>query len=422
VIILVNKLNSFGKEGIICITFGIFSGEAIKIMTYANNWPLWCWFFIIGGSGLMLRQLLKPEVEMEKILKNSGIGKEDDYPKIIDLDKDSYKVHMPKGTSSEDFEKKSLVIAQSLGKNVEVEFEHIGKSTIKMDVIKNTLKNKYEFKSIQYKHPTEIPIGYSKKEFVSLHLSDKYPNLLMAGCTGSGKSTCLNQIIINTILTQTPTDNKQPKILLNLIDLKSGIEFTHYKKCSIVNSYAVDIEPAAEIILKLEKITIEREKIFAKSGVSKIDDYNLRYKSKQLPYHLVIVDEFADLRGQKHITTVFDKVLRKGRSSGIFFILSTQRPTVDTIPGNFKANIQCYLAFRTTSARESEIILGYGNQEANKINIPGRGILQTYDRVEVQPMYIKNDNRVIIPLIKHTFRKKLNENGTKINTSGVIKC
>jgi S-DNA-T family DNA segregation ATPase FtsK/SpoIIIE len=242
----------------------------------------------------------------------------------------------------------------------------------------------------------------------------------MAGCTGSGKSTCLNQIIINTILTQTPTDNKQPKILLNLIDLKSGIEFVHYKKCSIVNSYATDIQPAAEIILKLEKVAIQREKLFSNSGISKIDDYNSRYPYKQLPYHLVIVDEFADLRGQKEITAVFDKVLRKGRSSGIFFILSTQRPTVDTIPGNFKANIQCYLAFRTTSARESEIILGYGNQDAVKLNIPGRGILQTYDRVEVQPMYIKNDDRIINPMIKHTFRKEININ--KINMSGVMKC
>jgi hypothetical protein len=420
VIILTIKATNLGMEGIICTTFGAFSGEAIKMLNSSNHWPLWCWLFVIGGSGLIIRQLLKSTNPIEKILKNSGIGKDDNYPTIIDLDKDSYKIHMPNGTSSEDFKKKSLVIAQAIGRNIEVEFEHIGKSTIKMEILKNTLQTKYKFESIKYNHPTEIPIGYSKKGFVSLHLSDKYPNLLLAGCTGSGKSTCLNQIIINTILTQTPDQpNKQPKVLLNLIDFKSGIEFVHYKKCSIVNTYATDIKPAEDIILQLQKITTDREKLFAKSGVSKIDDYNNRYPHKKLPYHLVIVDEFADLREQKHITAVFDKVIRKGRCSGIFFILSTQRPTVDTIPGNLKANIQCYLAFRTTSARESEIILGYGNQDANQINVPGRGIFQAYNRVEVQPMYIKNDDRTIVPLIKHTYRKEITQNE---NLTGVIKC
>lgn len=409
--------NNLSQEGLICTAFGMFSGEVYQALY--NYYPLWCWLFIIGGTGLTLHRFFQKQSEIEKILIQSGIGDEDNYPKLIKTNTNNYLVHMPTGTSTEDFEKKSLVIAQAIGKNIEVEFEHAGKSTVRMEVIKNILQNKYKFEPIKFPHPTEIPIGYSKKSFISLHLSDKYPNLLMAGCTGSGKSTCLNQIIINTILTQTPTNNKPPKVLLNLIDLKSGIEFIHFKRCSIVNSYATDIEPAQQIIFKLEKLAIDRQKLFAKSGVSKIDDYNARYHNKQLPYHLVIVDEFADLRNHKEIIGSFDKVLRKGRSSGIFFILSTQRPTRDTIPGNLKANIQCHIAFRTTSKLESEIILGYGNQDAVKLNVPGRGIYQAYDMCEVQPMYIKNIDKVIVPLIEHTYGKEVNNND---NLSGVIKC
>jgi hypothetical protein len=401
------------REGLISLTFGLVSGEAQQIMYQIDHYPLWCWLFILGGSGLILKDLLTRDSIIENAIKTCGIGNKENRPRIVKEDQHGYKVHMPNGTTSEDFKNKSLAISQAIGKDVNVEFKHVGKSTLHMKVIKDELKDQYEFEPIKFKHPTEIPIGHSNNGFISLHLSDKYPNLLIAGCTGSGKSTCLNQIIINTILTQS-----KDKVLLNLIDLKSGIEFIHFKKCSMVNSYATDIEPAEQIILSLEKIAKYREQLFVRSGVSKIDDYNKRYKNKQLPYHLVIVDEFADLREQKHIVSTFDRVLRKGRSSGIFFILSTQRPTVDSIPGNLKANIQCYLAFRTTSPKESEIILGYGNQEAYKINVTGRGIFQAYEKTTVQPMYIKNEDKIIVPLIKHTYRMDVVGN----NIGGVVKC
>jgi DNA segregation ATPase FtsK/SpoIIIE-like protein len=93
---------------------------------------------------------------------------------------------------------------------------------------------------------------------------------------------------------------------------------------------------------------------------------------------------------------------------------------VDTIPGNFSANIHCRVAFKTTNERESEIILGYGQQDAAHIMVPGRGIFQAIEQYEVQPMFIKNDDRVILPLLAgHLGRERIAE---PINTSGVIKC
>jgi DNA segregation ATPase FtsK/SpoIIIE-like protein len=94
---------------------------------------------------------------------------------------------------------------------------------------------------------------------------------------------------------------------------------------------------------------------------------------------------------------------------------------VDTIPGNFSANIHCRLAFKTTNERESEIILGYGKQDAARIAVPGRGIFQATEQIEVQPMFIKNDDRVMLPILKPKF-KPYTLKDTIIDTSGVIEC
>jgi adenosyl cobinamide kinase/adenosyl cobinamide phosphate guanylyltransferase len=349
---------------------------------------------------------------MAVLLADCGLKRGDAVPEVVQESPDVYTVKMPVGMTLQEFRNRSGAISQAIGDDVDVSFCLVGQSKLKMTIIRGKLKDFYVFEQVKFKNSAEFLIGPGKFGIVSVDFT-KHPNMLVAGGTGSGKSTFMVQLIINTILTN-------PDVILHLIDLKSGIEFHTFKNVLSVESYADDIGPAADIIYKLDALMESRQKTLAGSGVVKLSDYNDRYPLRQMKYHLVIVDEFANLREEKGIKAIFDKVLRMGRNVGIFFVLATQRPTVDTIPGNFSANIHCRIAFKTTLERESEIILGYGNQEAAHISVPGRGIFQAVEQVEVQPMFIKNDDRVILPMLTgHLGRERIAE---KIDTSGVLKC
>jgi S-DNA-T family DNA segregation ATPase FtsK/SpoIIIE len=347
---------------------------------------------------------------MGLILDSCGLGSE-----VKKESDNSYLVTIPLGKTIRDYEKRAKAIETALGKDTEVSFQLVGESKVRMRIVKAVLLDQYPFEPIPLTSPAEILIGHSRRGLVTVDLT-KYPNMLIAGATGSGKSTYLVGLILNILLTSKTID-------LHLIDLKSGIEFHNFQNCTIVKSYATEIEKAEEVIDNLTLEMERRQQLLVEAGVVKLDDYNERQRdSRKLPYEIVIVDEFADLRGEKAVKAKFDKLLRKGRNVGIFFILSTQRPTADTVPGNLSANIQCRLAFHTSTAIESQIILGYGRFDAAKPMPIGRGIFQAYDTFLVQPMFIKNDERIIVPIIRHLFRSKSEKVEENINRTGMIKC
>jgi len=198
------------------------------------------------------------------------------------------------------------------------------------------------------------------------------PHLLIAGTTGSGKSICLNSIIMSLLLTRTPDDLK-----LVLIDPKM-VEMTVYNRlphllCPVVN----DMRKAEAILSWLVDKMEERYVTLSKAGVRNIASYNRLTREEivekfqptspeeeaKLPYHLphicVIVDELADLmmvaakEGESHVT----RLAQKSRAVGIHLVMATQRPSVDVLTGLIKSNLPIRISFQVATRVDSRTIL-----------------------------------------------------------------
>lgn len=334
------------------------------------------------------------------------IMKEDkDYGKDIIL-------YLPEGISIKDFEKKQDAIEQYFGATIEL--ENIGKQKILMKVITNKLETMYPYKPIKTKEPVELPIGMSLTGPITLKLDDSYPSCLIGGTSGSGKSVCLRVMITNCILT------KNPKMLkLHLCDLKYGVEFSIFKYSKMVETFVKDINEALELLYMLEEEMYRRYELFEEKKVVNITEYNKKYKQNQIPYHLVFIDEFANMKISKEAIDLVDKLLRMARAVGIHFVIATQRPDKDTIPGPLKANLQASIAFKTKNDVNSMILLD--NNKASDLKGKGHGILQMDKDIEFQGWYLDVDDAR--KLIKHTniYKRKKEKDDKFDDTSGVIR-
>ena len=193
---------------------------------------------------------------------------------------------------------------------------------------------------------------------------EKMPHLLVAGTTGSGKSVCINTIIMSILYRAKPNEVK-----LVLIDPKK-VEFNVYKdiphlSCKIVS----DPKKAAGA---LNSAVNEMEKRFAlieEVGVRNINGYNELTKNDPdkpyMPRMVIIIDELADLMmsAPDEVETAICRIAQKARAAGIHLILGTQRPSVDVITGLIKANIPSRIAFTVTSFVDSRTIIDVGGAE-----------------------------------------------------------
>ena len=192
----------------------------------------------------------------------------------------------------------------------------------------------------------------------------KFPHMLVAGTSGSGKSVFAHGILMTLIMRNRPEDLK-----LVLIDPKRGVEMAPYKDmphllCPIVK----EAVPAKNALAKLCKLMDERYVMLADAGVSNIVDYNAEYAlpnhKKRMSYIVVFVDEFADLVGEcKEISDHVLRIAQKARACGIHLIVATQRPDVKVITGTIKSNLLCRVALTVASSQDSVTILGQGGAE-----------------------------------------------------------
>lgn len=189
---------------------------------------------------------------------------------------------------------------------------------------------------------------------------DKMPHLLIAGATGSGKSVCLNAIIISILMRTKPNEVK-----LLLIDPKK-VEFTPYRSIPHLLGPIVSNEEEANRSLKMIVAMMEqRYELFAKVGVRKLDAYNEYVREypdanlEVLPQIVVVIDELADLMivAQKDVEASIQRITQLARAAGIHLIVATQRPSVDVITGVIKSNIQSRIAFAVSSGVDSKTIL-----------------------------------------------------------------
>ena len=181
------------------------------------------------------------------------------------------------------------------------------------------------------------------------------PHVLIAGATGSGKSACINAMIINLLLTQTSDTVK-----FLLIDPKM-VELTAYNGIPhLIAPVVTDFEQVAGALAWVTREMERRYKLLAQTGVRSISGYNHKVgRAEQLPYLVVIIDELADLMllAADEVERYICRIAQMARATGIHLVIATQRPSVDVVTGLIKANFPARIAFAVTSQIDSRVIL-----------------------------------------------------------------
>jgi len=186
------------------------------------------------------------------------------------------------------------------------------------------------------------------------------PHFLIGGTTGSGKSVCLNALVVSLLY------KSDPAILrIAMIDPKR-VELTQYE--GLPHLWAPIVTDPGLSVKLLRFLTREmdnRYELFRREGVRNIQGYNQKNREHSLPYVVVIVDELADLMmmSPKEIEKLICRLAQMARATGIHIILATQRPSVDVITGLIKANFPSRIAFAVSSQADSRVILDMGGAE-----------------------------------------------------------
>ena len=180
------------------------------------------------------------------------------------------------------------------------------------------------------------------------------PHLLIAGTTGSGKSVCINTIILSLLYRHKPEICKFILIDPKMLEL-STYEGIPHLLCPVIT----EAKKAASVLGWVVKEMENRYKLMTKVGVRNIDSYNAKHKIS-MPYIVVIVDEMSDLMlvASKDIENCIQKLSQMARAAGIRIIMATQRPSVDVITGTIKANFPTRISFQVSSKIDSRTILG----------------------------------------------------------------
>ena len=243
-----------------------------------------------------------------------------------------------------------------------------------------------------HKHPLKVALG-EDIDGTNIYVDiAKMPHGLIAGGTGSGKSVCVNSILISLLLKNKPEDLK-----LILIDPKM-VELTPYNDLPhLITPVITDPKMAATALNWVVDEMESRYKKFAGTRSRDINSFNEHVKKgfieeEKMPLIVIIIDELADLMmvAAHDVEDAIQRITQKARAAGIHLLVATQRPTVDVIRGTIKSNIPTRIAFRVASFTDSTTILDGAGAE----QLLGRGdmLLKEADRpVRLQGAFISNN-------------------------------
>ena len=259
---------------------------------------------------------------------------------------------------------KIINLSEDIARNTSSESARIsiipGSSTVGIELPKQSRENVYLSEIISNtgfaKKNIKLPIALGKSISGIPVTSDlsSMPHLLIAGTTGSGKSVCINTIILSLLYKHSPDKCKFILIDPKMLEL-STYEGIPHLLCPVIT----EAKKAASVLGWVVKEMENRYKLMTKVGVRNIDGYNEKHKIS-MPYIVVIVDEMSDLMlvAGKEIENYIQKLSQMARAAGIHIIMATQRPSVDVITGTIKANFPTRISFQVTSKIDSRTILG----------------------------------------------------------------
>lgn len=220
---------------------------------------------------------------------------------------------------------------------------------------------------------------------------NKMPHLLVAGSTGSGKSVCINGIIVSILMRAKPHEVKLMMIDPKMVELNVYNGIPH-----LLAPVVTDARKASQALKKVVSEMERRYDLFSHTGTRNIEGYNNhvdRYnkenneKHPYLPFIVVIVDELADLMmvASNDVEDSITRLAQMARAAGIHLIIATQRPSVDVITGVIKANIPSRIAFAVSSSIDSRTILDMGGAE----RLLGRGDMLFLPAGESKPVRVQ---------------------------------
>ena len=282
---------------------------------------------------------------------------------------------------------KIINLSDDIARNTSSESARIatipGSNTVGIELPNNIRENVYlseifsnaDFKKKDIKLPIALGKNISGKPIVSDLAS--MPHLLIAGTTGSGKSVCINTIILSLLYRHTPDKCKFILIDPKMLEL-STYEGIPHLLCPVIT----EAKKAASVLGWVVKEMESRYRLMTKEGVRNIDGYNAKHKLP-MPYIVVVVDEMSDLMlvAGKEIENYIQKLSQMARAAGIHIIMATQRPSVDVITGTIKANFPTRISFQVTSKIDSRTILGEQGAE----QLLGKGDM----------LYMSSANRIV---------------------------
>jgi len=259
---------------------------------------------------------------------------------------------------------KIINLSEDIARNTSSESARIsmipGSNTIGIEIPNNSRENVYLSEIISHtnflKKDIKLPIALGKSISGIPIIGDlnSMPHLLIAGTTGSGKSVCINTIILSLLYKHTPDKCKFILIDPKMLEL-STYEGIPHLLCPVIT----EAKRAASVLGWVVKEMESRYRLMTRVGVKNIDGYNDKHKLA-MPYIVVIVDEMSDLMlvAGKEIENYIQKLSQMARAAGIHIIMATQRPSVDVITGTIKANFPTRISFQVTSKIDSRTILG----------------------------------------------------------------
>ncbi len=272
-------------------------------------------------------------------------------------------------------------------RSIRIEAPIPGKSAVGIEVPNEVAESVYLREVIESdsfkEHSSKLAFALGKDAAGEIIVGDiaKMPHTLIAGSTGSGKSVCINSLIVSILYKAKPSEVKMILIDPKMVELSGYNGIPH-----LLIPVVIDPKKAAGALNWAVQEMVNRYKLFAEKGVKDIKGYNKVMEKEQdakLPQIVIIVDELADLMmvAPNDVEDAICRLAQMARAAGMHLVIATQRPSVDVITGIIKANIPSRIAFTVSSQVDSRTILDMAGAE----KLLGKGDMLYFPVGETKP-------------------------------------